>query len=537
MLADQALELALQSTCVLLGCNEGTTLKIGDKEKAFGRWGLSEYLVWLSNTGEISSLDKADFFTMHGWRNSVQHQGIDPSLEQARAVVNKVSTFVEFQEMRRTHTLEKQYGSFQKFTSQVGEIDEVRDIHPIFRANPFLIEPGSTLIRGEKYLKSEVQRRIDLHLLDRNGVPLYVEIKFRSVDEGQAGRYLQDLKETREGEPFRLMWAYPDDLKANLPAAIEDKKYSRSRISNWILIRRRAAEVLNRVQGILSAPTKAPRSLMYRMEYTFPNVISACYFDADVKTERGTKHIGWRKQAIGRYFDLIRSLAACSMAQESPELTVLLIKEVLAAPYYWEIQGGFKGTERGATFRVDPRGFEHYIADRRDSSIYRPLSDVCDNLARLVNAYIEEFGKAIDDIYGEDHEVEADLLHGALLHVPDSAVEFGDKLIVKELLLHLVSRLDLQASPALRGVFHTVLNTEATNKVSSANYQNDFAKRLLEISVLKGQLACVSGVPVIRVLKHEYIRNKWSYQRIPCQNFRLIQNSRLFRSYWRGSQK
>ncbi|HEX76071.1 MAG TPA: hypothetical protein G4O12_05755 [Dehalococcoidia bacterium] len=70
----------------------------------------------------------------------------------------------------------------------VSTIDEVRNIHPILRANPFLIEEGAKLIQGERFVDDETFRRIDLHLLDKQGTPLYVEVEWSALDTAQIER-------------------------------------------------------------------------------------------------------------------------------------------------------------------------------------------------------------------------------------------------------------------------------------------------------------------------------------------------------------
>lgn len=532
-LADQALELALKSACLYSGASEATTLKIGEKDRPFARWGMTEYLQWLSINGKLSPLDKADFFVFHGWRNAVQHHGIEPSETQARTVLSKVSAFISLSEEQRREGTAPSDKSITELTTQDLPIDEVKDLHPIFRGNPFLIDPDVKLVQGEKYLREGTLRRIDLLFKTRNGVPVYAEIKASSVDEDQARRYLDDLRQNHADTPFRLVWAYPGHLQGSLPNGVEGRPYSLKRMRRWVSVRRQAVEVLHRIRDILASPAKPPRSLMYRHDFEFPNVISACYFDANLATEKGTKKIGWRKQSIGRYFDLIRCLASSTGVQEVPELGVLLIKDVLAAPHYWEVEGGFRGTTRNTTFRVDSLGFEHYLSERKEGSIYRPLASFSEGISQLVDAFIRTYGPDIKEFY-TGHELQRDLLHRVLEELPDKAMEFGDRIVVKELIQYLVTRFGLQATPPVLSVYHPVLNVQAKNKVTSEGYPNDMAKRLVEVAVLKGLLTCTSGVPVIRVLRTEYIRDRWTFQRVPCQNFRLNSDPRFVKDFWSG---
>jgi hypothetical protein len=69
------------------------------------------------------------------------------------------------------------------------------------------------------------------------------------------------------------------------------------------------------------------------------------------------------------------------------------------------------------------------------------------------------------------------------------------------------------------------------NNVNVKGYENDFAKRLVELAVLKGALIPVSGVPAIRVLKREVILDKQTFQRVGCQSFRLNTEENFISSY------
>jgi hypothetical protein len=75
------------------------------------------------------------------------------------------------------------------------EAEEVRDVHPVFRANPFMIEEGVTLVRGEKRPTQDTLKRIDLHLTYSAGKPLFAEIKWTSIDENQVAEYRRLISE------------------------------------------------------------------------------------------------------------------------------------------------------------------------------------------------------------------------------------------------------------------------------------------------------------------------------------------------------
>jgi hypothetical protein len=398
-------------------------------------------------------------------------------------------------------------------------IDEVKDVLPIFRANPFLIEEGARFVAGEKFLTDKSLERIDISLMDRNGISLFVEVEWSRCDRGQAERYLYTLRNAHKG-PFRLMFLVPDDIIANLPSEVEIKRYSREKIMEMVRIRNEAREALLKILDLLNGPVTPSPSLMLRQSVTFPNIISACYFDAKVKTERGYRKIGLRKQSIGRYLDTIRCIAQSLSASDLPELTVLLLDELMNAPYYYEYKGqGF----------VDPYGFYHHVIKRKDHNMYRQIADITVAVKDVLNMFINRNVDQIREFYG-DSPRRIDLLYRCLLEIPKNSYEF-EQLQVRTLINHMIRSFNLYPTQPLTSFKHTILNTEVINNVNVKGYENDFAKRLVELAVLKGALIPVSGVPAIRVLKREVIFDKQTFQRVGCQSFRLNTEENFISSY------
>jgi hypothetical protein len=398
-------------------------------------------------------------------------------------------------------------------------IDEVRDVQPIFRANPFLIEEGARFVRGEKFLSDKTLEHIDISLLDQNGTPLFVEVEWSGCDRGQAERYLSILKNAHKG-PFRLMFLVPDDIGANLPPGVEIKKYSRKEIEKIVHIRNKAREALFQILRLLSEPVIPPPSLMYKQSVTFPSIISACYFDAEVKTERGHRKIGLRKQSIGRYLDTIRCIAQSPYASELPELTILLLDELMNAPYFYE--------QRGEGI-VDPDGFYHHIVQRKSLQIYKQIAEITIAIKSTISTFIHQYIDSIKKFYGNNPK-RFDLLYRCLLEIPENAYELN-QLQVKTTINYLIDAFGLYPTQPLSSFKHDLLNTEVVNNVSAKGYENDFAKRLVELAVLKRALIPVTGVPVIHVLKREVIRDKPTFQRVGCQSFRLNPDESFIHSY------
>jgi hypothetical protein len=96
LLVDRALELFLKESCVFDGCDEESVLKDhSGRAKPFDRWSFTDYIRYLDSKGRVSKTMKADFFQFHGWRNSTEHVGIEPSSRQVSQVVTVVEQYFE----------------------------------------------------------------------------------------------------------------------------------------------------------------------------------------------------------------------------------------------------------------------------------------------------------------------------------------------------------------------------------------------------------------------------------------------------------
>lgn len=401
----------------------------------------------------------------------------------------------------------------------MSEIREVEDIQPIFRVSPFLVEKGAKLVKGEKYLWDKSLERVDLLLQDRQQKPLYVEIKWHSFSKEQATSYAK-LLSSEGARNFRLMWLIPDDLRVNLPSQIEVKRYSRTEVSSMVEIRRRAKDNLVGILRLLSEPVTPPPGLMLGQSLSFPNIISACYFSSKVLTDRGQRQLGLRKEATGRYLDLIRCAAHSPLASELPELTIHLIIEVLTAPYFFEMRGA-----RGA---VDSKGFHHYMYEKRNLQIYKGIAKIVGEIYQLAMDFWKNNKNQIQGFYGENPS-RSDLLYRILLDSPINIFEMGDRISVKGLVRYLIESFNITLTQPVKSFRHSILNIDVTNTVSVNGYENDLAKRLIEIAVLKGALIPTSGVSIIRVLRQDMLSGK--FERVPSQSFRLSREEQFIRSF------
>jgi len=92
ILADQSLELFLKDLCIIFGCENDTR---SDSGKPFVRWGVTEYLRFLDEIGEINENEKRNFFSFHEWRNCAQHKGLEPSARSIRMVIDEITKFID----------------------------------------------------------------------------------------------------------------------------------------------------------------------------------------------------------------------------------------------------------------------------------------------------------------------------------------------------------------------------------------------------------------------------------------------------------
>ncbi len=102
ILIDRALELFLKESCVLEGCTENTVLhdRVA-KPKPFLKWSFTDYVHFLDSKSLITKTAKSDLFLFHGWRNSTEHVGIEPSPRQVLKVFTNVEAYFHDELKRR----------------------------------------------------------------------------------------------------------------------------------------------------------------------------------------------------------------------------------------------------------------------------------------------------------------------------------------------------------------------------------------------------------------------------------------------------
>lgn len=102
ILIDRALELFLRESCVLAGCTENTVLyNHADRPKPFLKWSFTDYVHFLDSKSLITKIAKSDLFLFHGWRNSTEHVGIEPSARQVLKVFTTVEAYFDAELKRR----------------------------------------------------------------------------------------------------------------------------------------------------------------------------------------------------------------------------------------------------------------------------------------------------------------------------------------------------------------------------------------------------------------------------------------------------
>ncbi|MCX5672783.1 MAG: hypothetical protein NTU94_15810 [Planctomycetota bacterium] len=398
-------------------------------------------------------------------------------------------------------------------------VSEVDDIHPILRANPFLVEEGARLVRGEAFPKDDTLKRIDLALQDSKGVPLYVEVKWNGFDQQQVDDYVGLLRSRYGERPFRLMWFVPEDVcpQVNDPR-IEVNPYSREFFMQMLEVREEARAAISSILNLLGGQVVVPKSLMYGEEVIFPNIISACYFDGRVETERGLRQIGLRKQGIGRALDTVRCVCQCPYACYLPELTVPLVQELLFAPAFFENRG--QGT-------VDSQGIIGMIRSHKSSGFYKTIAEKTEAISALTCDITHRRSAQVKHLYGDDPS-KSDLLYRVLLASPKEIFQL-QLIVLRPLLQYLTRTFCLTPTEPLRRINHTKANRWVENSVCVAGYENDFAKRLVELAVLKRHLLPVGGVGVMTVLTMNQQGGKKVFERTPVQNVHLNEDPSLVR--------
>lgn len=500
---DDALELFLKHLCLSNGCDEYSTTKDGSgKDKVFSRWGFTEYMQFADSKGLVTKNEKSDFFTFHQWRNLAHHHGMEPKETQAKMVVDKVEEYI------------KAKSNFQQTGSYtIVKIQEVDDIHPIFRASPFLVEAGCQLEQGEKYLSKNTLNQIDLALRDASSKAFFVEIKWSGVDLAQVDKYKKLLQNTPN---HRLMWLIPSDFagwETQLKKkGVEVKQYDRESFQRMAHVRREAKEALSGIQASLTAPFEAN---MYGDKIKFSTVIEACYFQGKVKTDKGERELGLKQTAAGRHLDLIRCVAASHYSNTLPELAMFLVRELIQAPFYYK---------SGRFLRVSPSLITAMNGNLMHASStliekFNQVNRVATEFGVKQSAFIREF--YLSDLRNSDliwRSIQEELpLKGAVASIS-----------AKEMIVAMKRAFSLKPTSPPHSIKHSVLKQEVQNVGVVDGFENDMARRLIEMGTLKRMLIPVTGLPQMWLLVPRPKDGKMGYDRVPCQNFTLNTDPKLY---------
>ena len=379
---------------------------------------------------------------------------------------------------------------------------EVEDVHPIFRANPFMVEEGAKLIRGEKRPSEEALKRIDLQLIDSVGVLLFAEIKWTGVDENQVSEYKKLIDE--HYKKYRLMWLVPDDLASEAQQlqklGAEAKVFSRKDMIELIQIRNAATEVLIEIRNLLTKPFDYA---ILGEKVTFEDVIRACYFDGVAEVDGKNKKVGLKQSAIGRYLDLIRSVVVSPFFNSLPELTVEFIRELLAASYSYKY---------GKFYSIARNGF---ASISKVAHIHSSLSNIINDVWNFSNNFHAKYKNRIRALYGNDVR-KYDLTYRVMEKIVS---EKGTMLDIKTLVDGIRGIFVMSPLQPIPRIYHTTLNQWIENSVTTSGYENDFAKRIIEVATLKRILIPKRGITIMWVLAPRLVNEKLEADRVPCQSF------------------
>lgn len=399
----------------------------------------------------------------------------------------------------------------EKNSNPLCHLDEVRDVHPIFRANPFLIEEGLSLVRGEKHLSNEELKRIDLLFEDKNKVQTFVEVKWNDVSESQMVEYRRLIDQYHPKS--RLIWAVPEDLiqKASVASkyGIEVKPFDRKKIVQIKDLQDKADEYLKQIALLFSSPFKI---IMHGEAISFENPVIACYFEGRATTDRGQKKLGLKQQSVGRQLDLLKNLISGHIAELHKEKILLLVWEVFRAPYSYK---------PGKFWRIIDGGFIELIKERQE----RVLEKLIINIWEIVNQYHDKFATAIKTVYGMDTR-KYDLLSMLLFRL----AEEKNKIVfsIDELIQSIIDEFEIKPSQPIPRIKHSILNQWIKNIISSKDYENDMAKRLVEVTTLKRMLILKRGTVDMWILTPSKENQKFVAQRQPCQMLLFNKDTNLY---------
>lgn len=396
-------------------------------------------------------------------------------------------------------------------SSQTSHLDEARDVHPVLRANSFLIEEGLKLVRGEKHLSSEELMHIDLLFEDKNKILTFVEVKWSGVSETQMNEYRRLIDQNYPRS--RLVWAVPQDLiqKASVASKykIEVKSFDREKIIQIKELQNEADKYLKQIKSLLSSPFNVT---MHGEPVSFDNPIAACYFEGRATTDRGQKKLGLKQQSIGRQLNLIKNITIGHISELHKEKSLLLIWEVLKAPYSYK---------PGKFWRIVNGGFIELIKERQE----RELEKLVIKIWELVNQYYNKFAANVKKVMEMDIR-KYDLLAMLLFQL----AEEKNKAVftIDELIKFIIDEFEIKTFQPTPKIKHSILNQWIENITSVKDYENDMAKRLLEIAALKRMLISRMGTVDMFILTPSKKNEGFVAQRQPCQMLFFNKDTSLY---------
>jgi hypothetical protein len=107
--------------------------------------------------------------------------------------------------------------------------------------------------------------------------------------------------------------------------------------------------------------------------------------------------------------------------------------------------------------------------------------------------------------------------------------QLGGFLPIQQLVALFREAFGLSPTPVVSSLVHGPTGKEALNSISSEGYENDMAKRLMELASLKRMLIPMRGVPVTAMLvARRDDRGRRVFERVLCQGLRLNKESTMF---------
>ena len=269
--------------------------------------------------------------------------------------------------------------------------------------------------------------------------------------------------------------------------------------------------VLSKLHCFFWSPFKVS---MHRESVIFENPIVACYFEGRAETDKEQKKLGLKQQSIGRQMDLIKNLTAGHIAELHKEKILLLVWEVLQAPYSYK---------PGKFWRIVNGGFIEFIKVIKHQE--RDIEKLIIKIWEMVNNFYSEHSITIKTIYDMDFK-KYDLLSMLLFKLSEEK----NKLVfsIGELIKYFIDEFEIKPSqPPLR-IRHHILNQWINNIVSIKDYENDMSKRLLEFSTLKRMLIPKMGTVDMWILTPSKKNSDIVAQRQPCQMLSFNKDANLY---------